>query len=125
MHLSQWRRLSIVFSFFGTMVLFTTPAAAELSVWRGDFGCGHFISCKVCLIATISCAVMNIAPNSASEAEDMTNLVIFESDITGPFHWGMALFSEIKICATALLCHLLSLWKPVSEYAQRSMLLEQ
>ena len=64
-------------SFLGTMVLFATPAAAELSFWRGYFGCGHFISCKVCLIATISCAVMNIAPNFASESEDITNLMVF------------------------------------------------
>ena len=49
-----------------------------LSVWVGDFGCGHFISCNVCLIATISWAVMNIAPNSASEAEDMIKLMIFQ-----------------------------------------------
>ena len=84
-------------------MLFTTPAAAEFSVWRGYFGCGHFISCKVCLIATISCAVMNIALSSASEAEDMTNLMIFASVSTGPFHRGMASFSGRKICAPALL----------------------
>ena len=75
----------------------------------GDFACGHFISCKVCLIATISCAVINIATNSASEAEDMTNLIIFESVSTGPFHRGMASFSENKLCAPDLLSPLLSL----------------
>ena len=64
---------------------------------EGGFVCGHFISCKVFLIATISCAVMNIAPNSASEAEDMTNLMIFASVSTGPFHRGMSSFSERKI----------------------------
>ena len=83
-------------------MLFTTPAASELSVCRGDFGCGHLISCKVCLVATISSDVMNIAPNSAYEAEDMTNLMIFASVSTGPFHQGMALFSERKICAPVL-----------------------
>ena len=65
----------------------------------GDFGCGHFISCYVCLIATISCDVMNIAPNSASEAEDMKNLMIFASVSTVPFQRGIASFSERKICA--------------------------
>ena len=60
------------------MVLFTTPAAAELSVWRSYFGCGHFISFNVCLVATISCAVMNIAPSLASEAEEMTNLIFLQ-----------------------------------------------
>ena len=111
--------------FFGTMVLFTTPAASDLSVWREDFGCGHFISCNVCLITTISCAVTNIAPNYASEAEDMTNLMIFASASTGLFHRGMASFSERKMCSPALLCRLLSLWKPESECAQSTMLLER
>ena len=104
----------MVFIFFGTMVLFTTPAVAELSVWRGDFGCGHFISCNVCCIATISCAVMNIAPSSASEAEEMTNLIIFASVSTGPFHRGIVSFSERKMCAPALLRSLLLLWNPAS-----------
>ena len=91
------------------MALFTTPAAAELSIRRGDFGYGHFISCKVFLIATISCAVMNIEPNSASEAEDMTYLMIFASITTGLFHPGMSFFSESKICAPDILRPLLSL----------------
>ena len=60
-------------------------------------------------IATISCAVMNIAPSSASEAEDMTNLIIFASVSTGTFQRGMASFSERKICAPALLRTFLSL----------------
>ena len=107
------------------MVLFTTPAAAELSVWRGYFGCGHFISSKVCLIATIFCAVMNIAPNSALEAEDMINLMMFASVSTGMFHQGMASFSERKICVPDLMSPLLSLWDPASECAQRTMSLEQ
>ena len=98
---------------------------AEFSVWRGVFGCGHFISCKVFLIATISCAVMNIVPNFASEAEAMTNLMIFASVSTGPSHRGMASFSERKICAPALLRLLLSLWKPAPECAQRTMSLER
>ena len=125
MHLSQWRRRSIVLSFLGTMVLFTTPAATEFSFWRGDFGCGHFIFCKVCLVATISCAVTNIAPNSDLEAKDMTNLMIFASVSTCPFHRGMASFSESKICAPDLLRSLLSLWNPESECAQRTMSLER
>ena len=68
---------------------------------------------------------MNIAPNSASEAEDMINLMIFASVSAGPFHQGMTSFSERKICAPALLRPLLSLWNPASECAQRAMLLER
>ena len=33
---------------FGTMVLFTTPSAVELSVWMGDFPCGHPILMRAC-----------------------------------------------------------------------------
>ncbi len=29
-------------------VLLVTPAAVELSVWIGDFGCGHPIAMRVC-----------------------------------------------------------------------------
>ena len=53
MYLSYWRQRSIVLSFLGTIVLLNIPAAAEFSVWRGDFGYGHFISYNVCLIVTI------------------------------------------------------------------------
>ena len=66
---------------------------------------------------------MNIAPSSASEAEDMKNLMIFASVSTDPFHRGMGSFSEMKICAPDLLRPLLSSWNPASEYAQRTMLL--
>ena len=67
---------------------------------------------------------MNIAPNPASEAEDMKNLIIFASISMDPFHWGMASFSERKICAPDLLRPLLSLWNPASEFAQRTMSLD-
>ena len=52
---------------------------------------------------------MNIALSSASEAEDMTNLMILESVSTDPFHRGMASFSERKIRAPDLLRPLISL----------------
>ena len=79
------------------MVLLTTPAAAELSVWMGDFGWAHFISSCMFLISTISLAVMKSAPSFALEAEDMTNLMICSSVRTKPFHQGMALFLEQKM----------------------------
>ena len=44
-------RRSIVLSFLGTIVLFTTPAEVELSVWMGDLGWGHLISSSVFLLA--------------------------------------------------------------------------
>ena len=89
MHLRQWRWQAIVLSFLGTIVLLTTPAADEFSVCMGDFGWGHHISSSVFLVATISLAVIKIAPSSASEVEDMKNVILWERVRTGPFHWGM------------------------------------
>ena len=77
-------------------MVFTTPAASELSVWMGDFGLGDFISSSVFLIATISWAVMKSAPSSASETENTMNLIIWARVRTGLFHRYMALFSERK-----------------------------
>ena len=61
----------------------------------------------------------------AREAEDMKNLMVFASVRSGPFHRGMASFSERKVCSLDLLRPLLSLWNPVSECAQRTMSLER
>ena len=112
MHLSHWRQWSIALSFLGTIVLFTTPVASELSVWMGDFGWDHFISSSVFLIATISWDVMKSAPSSASEAEETTNLRIWEIVRTGTFHRGMASFSERKrelllCCGLCFFCEIL------------------
>ena len=105
--MSQWMWWSIVLSFPETIVLFSTPAASELSVWMGDIGWGHFISSSLFLISTIYWAVMKSAPSSSSEAEDTTNLIIWARVRTGMFHWVMALFLERKIGAPALLRPLL------------------
>ena len=74
----------------------TTPAAAELSVWMGEFGWGRLISSSVFLIDTISWDVMKSAPSSALEAEDMTNFIIWARVRTGPFHFAMGSFSARK-----------------------------
>ena len=87
---------SIVLSFLGTIVLFTTPDASELSLWMGDFVWGHFISSCVFLISTIYWDVMKSALSSASDAEDMMNLIIWARVRTGPLHWGMVSFLKIK-----------------------------
>ena len=68
---------------------------------------------------------MNITPNSALEAEDMTNLMIFANVSTDPFYRVMASFSERKICTPDLLLPLLSLWNPELECAQRTMSLDR
>ena len=58
------------------MVLLTTPAAAELSVWMGYFGWVHLISSSVFLIATIYWAEIKSTPSYDSEAEDTKNFII-------------------------------------------------
>ena len=58
------------------MVLLTTPAAVELSVWIGDGGCFQPISINVWRMGTIYLAVMYSDPSSASAAKDMANLTI-------------------------------------------------
>ena len=71
------------------MVLLMTPAAVELSVWIGDGGCFQPISINVWRMRTIYLDVMYSAPSSASAAEDMTNLMIWEILRIGPFHSGV------------------------------------
>ena len=65
------------------------PAAVELSVWIGDFGCGHPISSKALRRGIISRAVLYKAPSSASAADAMMYLMIWDSERTGPFCHGM------------------------------------
>ena len=61
------------------IVLFVNPAAAELSVWMGDLGCGHPIYSSLLRIGTIVLAVRYSAASSASAADAITGLMIFEN----------------------------------------------
>jgi hypothetical protein len=58
------------------MVLLATPRAVVLSVWMGDFGCGHPIAMRDCRRGTISLAQMKSPASSASVADNMTHLMI-------------------------------------------------
>ena len=109
----------------GAIVLLTTPAAAELTVWMGDFGWVHLIYSSVFLINTIYWDVIKSAPSSALEVEDMTNFIIWARVRTGPFHFGMGSFLDRKVWAPDLLWNFLLLWNPLSEVAQRTKLLER
>ena len=60
------------------MVLFVTPTAVELSVCRGEGGCGQRISINVWQKGTIFLAMMNMAVSSALVVEDITSLMISE-----------------------------------------------
>ena len=66
----------------------------ELSVWIEDRGCGRFIYLRVCWSGTIALEVLNSSVNSASEAEDMTTLIIWARERTGPLSRGIVSLSK-------------------------------
>ena len=100
------------------MVLFTTPAAVELSVWIGDGGCFQPISIHVWWTGDIFLVVMYIVPISPSEADDITNLMIWAIVRIAPLHLGVGSFSDKSMWAPArlraldLLLNLASQWPP-------------
>ena len=59
------------------MVLLVTPTAVELSHWMVFLCCGHPILISAWGSGTISLAMVNRPASSASEADDMTFLMIF------------------------------------------------
>ena len=81
--------MSIIFALLGTMVLFVTPIAVELSVCTGLCGCGQPMSMRVWELGAISRAEMNNAASSASAAEAMTNLMIVAMVKTAPLKRGI------------------------------------
>ena len=80
-----------------TMVLIVKPTAVELSVWIGDLGCGKPISMSVLCSGIIFLTVIYRAANFASDAEAISDLMIFAIVNTGPLIFGFALFSERKL----------------------------
>jgi hypothetical protein len=68
--------MSIILDCFGTMVLFVTPTAVELSVWIGLLGCGHPMLMRVCRWQTILRAAIKSAASTASAAKAMTNVTM-------------------------------------------------
>ena len=68
----------------GTMVSLVTPTDVELSHWMGFLGCGHPISMSDWCSGTIFLAMVKSPASSASEAYDMTFLIICAIVRTGP-----------------------------------------
>ncbi len=95
--------MSIILDYFGTMVLFVTLTAVELSVWIGLCGCGHPMLMRVCRWGTILRAAIKSAASSASAAKAMINLIMVAIVRTVPLKRGDGLSSKRKICAPALL----------------------
>ncbi len=81
--------MSIILDHFGTMVLFVTPTAVELSVWIGLHGCGHRMTMRVCWWGTIFQAEIKSAASLALIAEAMTNLIIAPIVRTVPLKRGV------------------------------------
>ena len=90
----------------------------------GGRGCGYFISLSVCWSGTVSLAVMNSPSNYDSDAEDMTPLIIWARDSTGPLsRWIGSLYDQ-KMCDPARLQARVSLKYAASECAAKIMLLD-
>ena len=83
----------------------------------GDRGCCLFISLSVCRSGNIALAVMKSPANSASEAEDMTTLIIWARERTGQLSWGIG-------CEPARLRARVSLRCATLECAAKIMLLD-
>ena len=77
-HWSHQSRMSVDFSFFLRMLLLVTPASVELSVWTVFLGWGQPISMGFCRMGTIALANMKRPASSASTADNMTNLIIWD-----------------------------------------------
>ena len=77
------------------------------------------ISINVWWMGTISLDFMYSAHSSASAAEHITNLIIWEIMRTDPFHLGVGLFSDKNMLAPARLRALEFLLNPASEWAAR------
>ena len=95
--------MSITSVAFGVIMLVRTPCAVELSVWIGVRGCGWPISTRVVLTGTANFALMNIAPSSASAADDITALIIWEMFKIAPLFLGMSSLPAMKKCPPARL----------------------
>ena len=79
------------------ILLVTTPRAVVLPVCIGVGGCLCPIIFNAWSAGIDYCQLMNRAPRSASEAEEMTTLMIWEILITSPLFDGMAASSDMKI----------------------------
>ena len=80
--------MSIALVRLGWMLLSTTPTAVLLSICIGVLGCLCPSSYSVILAGTASRALINIAFNSASAADDITALMIWAVLSTAPLLGG-------------------------------------
>ena len=85
------------------MLLVTTPSAVVLSVSIGVDGCLWPIVSNSWCAGIAALQLTKRAPNSASDADDMTAFIIYEMVRTDPLFGGTAESSDMKKCPPALL----------------------
>ena len=83
----------------GIMVLLVTPNAVELLYWMGVLGCGHPIYMSAWRGGTIFLEMVKKPDSSASDADDMTFLIICAVVRTGPLWRGTGTYSESMMWA--------------------------
>ena len=113
--------MSMDFVRLGEMVLLANPTAVGLLVWMDDFPWGHFISMRVWRRGTMYLAVIKRVASSASVAEDMTKLIIWEMVRMGTLYLGLGSSSDREICAPERLPVLEKLRYAASEWSVRRM----
>ena len=100
---SQCSFMSIYLSRLLAMLLVTTPSAVVLSVCIGVGGCLWPIVYNEWRAGIVSIQFMKRAPNSASIADDMTDLMICEMVRTDPLFGRTSESPDTKKCPPALL----------------------
>ena len=94
--------MSMDFSRFLEMLLWTTPCAVILSVCIGVGGCVCHISSSDWCDGMAYFQLTKSAPSSASVADDMTALIILSIVNTAPLLGGNAMVFDMKKCPPAL-----------------------
>ena len=89
--------MSMDLVFRGMVVSLVTPTAGELSHWMGVLGCGHPILMSDWFSGTIYLAMVKRPSSSASEADEMTFLIICAIVRTGLLWRGIGTSSEIMM----------------------------
>ena len=115
--------MSIALVRFGCILLLITPSAVVLLVWIGVCGWGWPISLSICRRWTASFALINIAPSSASAAEDVNALMMVAIVRIVPLLGGDFLLFDKKKYPPAQLCDFFLLAYPASLWTANIILL--
>ena len=83
--------------FLAMTVRLVTPTVVELSILIVYLGWGHVISISVWQSGIMFFAMMKSPASLASADEDMTNLMVWASVITGPLSLGVGSSSNRKV----------------------------